>query len=143
MAMSSQRSPAARATPARRPPAMDVVSAASDARTRASLGAALGFRVDGPDGRIGVLRDLAPAEASATCQRLIVRTGLFLVTAVSVPVTDVVSVDAARRRILVRSTPQLAHRPPAELARHIRRFLRAAARRAADDRLSATTGRQR
>ena len=144
MAMTPQVPREARAADERRSRGADVVDTRPEAAALVrTLRSAAGFRVDGPDGRIGVLRGVTPREPSAPPEQLLVSMGLFIVTTVSIEVAEVRSVDAARRRIVVAVTPQPERRRPAELARRIRRFVRVAARRAARDKTTGTSGRQR
>lgn len=144
MAMTPRISPRAAAARTQHSPGTDVVSIRPDAAALApSLRAAAGFRVDGPDGRIGVLRGVAPSEPTAPPEQLLVSIGLFIITTVSIAVAEVRSVDVERRRILVATTPRLPLRSPAELARRVRRFVRLAARRAAGDETPGPSGRQR
>ena len=53
-----------------------------------------GFDVHSPDGRVGVVEQVRPGE-------LVVRSGLFARTVVSVPRWGVVAVDAERSRVVV------------------------------------------
>ncbi len=143
MAMTPRISPRADAVRTAGRPTPDVVGIRPDtAALAAALRAAAGFRVDGPDGRIGVLRGVAPAGPAEPPQRLLVAVGLFIITTVSIAVADVRSVDVQRRRIVVAATPPLPRRTPAELARRVRRFVRTAARRAARNEATATSRRQ-
>lgn len=135
-----------RAAPARPPhvPGTDVVTTRPDPVMLAPvLRAAAGFRVDGPDGRIGVLYGVAPDEPTAPPERLLVSMGLFIVTTVSIPIGEVRSVDGERRRIIVATTPRTIRRSRARVARRVRRLVRMAAQRSARDETSATSGRQR
>ena len=67
-----------------------------------------GFRVDGPEGRIGlveaVMFRIRPDEPDA----LIVRAGMFGRRLVIVPIEDVADVVPRRERILLSRTPDLA-----------------------------------
>jgi hypothetical protein len=85
---------------------------------------AVGFRVDGPEGRVGTLRALVPGDLGAE-PRLRVDVGLFIRREVGVPLRDVREVDPDRRRVLVASVPRIPRRGRAELARRVRRFLHA------------------
>jgi hypothetical protein len=121
-------------------PAADVVAVRPNLAALAPvLRSAAGFRVDGPDGRIGVLREVAPADRMVLPERLLVSFGLFIVTTLSIAVADVRSVDATRRRIVVATTPPLRQRSPADLASPPAR----PDRRAARDEASMTSGSQR
>jgi len=122
----------------------DVVTILPDPVTLAPvLRAAAGFRIDGPDGRIGVLYGVAPDEPTAPPQRLLISMGLFIVTTASIPVGEVRSVDGERQRIIVATTPRTVRRSRARVARRARRLVRIAAQRRARDETSATSGRQR
>jgi hypothetical protein len=144
MAMTPRISPRADAVGKPRPAGADVVGIRPGAAALApTLRAAAGYRVDGPDGRIGVLRGVAPPEPAAPPEQLVVSIGLFIITTVSIAVTEVRSVDVERRRIVVATTPPLRRHRPAGLARRVRRFIRGRARRVAHDETSGTSGRQR
>lgn len=128
MATTHRGTPRAKAARATLPANAEVVSIRPEPAALApALRAAAGFRVDGPDGRIGVLRGVAPAEPAAPPARLLVSIGLFVVTTVPIAVAEVRSVDADRRRIVVAAAPHVRRRQPAELARFVRRFVRTAA----------------
>lgn len=142
MAMTPRISPRADAAHPAGRPRPDVVAIRPGIALAPALHTAAGFRVDGPDGRIGVLRGVAPAGPGGGPQRLLVSVGLFITITVSIAAADVVSVDVERRRIVVATTPPLPRRAPAELARRVRRFVRTAARRAARNGTPATPGRQ-
>jgi hypothetical protein len=142
MAAAPRTSPRADAARTGRPAGADVVGIRPDPVVLApQLRAAAGYRVDGPDGRIGVLYGVAPAEPTAPPERLLVSIGLFIVTTVSIGVADVRAVDVERRRIVVATTPR-PWRRSAGLARLVRRFHAAAAARAAGDDTSVTPRRQ-
>lgn len=144
MAMMRRISPRADAARTTSPHGADVVSLRSDPATPApALRAAAGYRVDGPDGRIGTLRGVVPADPAAPPEQLLVAFGLFIVTTAPIAVAEVRSVDVERRRILVATSPRPHRRRPAELARVVRRFVRTAAARAANDETREHSGRQR
>jgi hypothetical protein len=112
-----QISPRAAPARTRHVPGADVVTIRPDPVTLAPvLRAAAGFRVDGPDGRIGVLHGVSPDEPTAPPQRLLISMGLFIVTTASIAVGEVRSVDGERQRIVVAATP----RPCAGAARESR-----------------------
>jgi hypothetical protein len=142
MAMTPRISPRADAAHTAGRPTPDVVAIRPGVALVPTLRTAAGFRVDGPDGRIGVLRGIAPARPAEQPERLLVAVGLFNINTVSIAVADVRSVDVERRRIVVATTPPLPRRTPAELAHRVRRFVRTAARRAARNEADATSGRQ-
>jgi hypothetical protein len=144
MPRSPQISPRAARARAPHVPGADVVTIRPDPVTLAPvLRAAAGFRVDGPDGRIGVLYGVAPDEPTAPPERLLISMGLFIVTTVSIAVGDVRSVDGQRQRIIVAATPRTLRRRPARAARRVRRLVCVAAQRRARDETSAPSGRQR
>ena len=88
------------------------------------LRSAVGYRVDGPDGRIGVLRAVLPAEMEGSPAHLEISRGLFIVTTVCIPFEDVCSVVPSRRRVVVRVDPPFRRLTPRALERRVRRFLR-------------------
>jgi hypothetical protein len=143
MPRSPQISPRA---PARAPRVhgSDVVTIRPDAVTLAPvLRAAAGFRVDGPDGRIGVLYGVSPDKPTAPPQRLLISIGLFIVTTASIAVGDVRSVDGERQRIIVATTPRTMRSSRARVARRVRPLVCIAAQRRARDETSVTSGRKR
>jgi hypothetical protein len=78
----------------------DVISVRDERRRLAGmLRAAVGFRVDGPDGRVGVLSAVVPDFGDGLPDGIKIATGLFLVTSVDVPFAEVVSVDPFSRRV--------------------------------------------
>ncbi len=83
-----------------------------------------GFRVDGPDGRIGVVRRLVPEAGGDRPQHLVVRTGLFIVRQVRIPVADVVEASPGLRRVVVRTAVRWPPRSRHDLRRVVRRLLR-------------------
>ncbi len=85
---------------------------------------AVGYRVDGPDGRIGTLRAVTPDDAGGPPTRIRISVGLFIPATVEMPVAEVYAVDAVRGRVLVRTAPELPRRSPSGLARRFRRFAR-------------------
>jgi hypothetical protein len=104
----------------------DVVSArARRAGLAAALRAAAGFRVDCPEGRVGVLTAILPEHDDAPPDRIEVASGLFIVTAVNVAFADVSGVDPARRRVFIRVVPERRPAGRHEIARRVRWFLRA------------------
>jgi len=64
-----------------------------------------GYRVDGPEGRIGTFRALVPGDLATGPDRIRVDVGLFARSSVCIPLSDVTHVDPGRRRVLVRSIP--------------------------------------
>jgi hypothetical protein len=84
---------------------------------------AVGFRVDGPEGRIGRVRALVPGDLGVVPQ-VRVDVGLFVRKEIRIPLDDVREVDRERRRVLVDSVPRIPRRGRAELARRVRRFVR-------------------
>lgn len=94
-------------------------------RLAAMLRASIGFRVDCPEGRLGVLTAVLPEYDDLPADRIEVASGFFVVTAVTVAFTDVASVDVTRRRVVIRTAPQRRRGSGAETARRVRRFLQA------------------
>jgi hypothetical protein len=104
----------------------DIVSVRDDRqRLVHMLRAAVGFRVDCPEGRVGVLVAVVPDFGEALPDRIEVATGMFIVTVLKVPFSEVATVDLLRRRVGISAAPE---RPPPRrraTARRVRRFLRA------------------
>jgi len=100
----------------------DVVAAAVVAprapRRPADLRAIEGFRVDGPDGRIGTVTSVSSTTPGAPPDTMHVVTGLFIVRVVPVPALDVLQIDDQRRRVLVRTMLRRPRTP------HVRGMLR-------------------
>jgi hypothetical protein len=94
-------------------------------RLAATLRTAIGFRVDCPEGRVGVLMAVLPEYDDLPPDRIEVATGFFILTAVTVPFTDVGSVDVARRRVVIRTVPERRRASRHQMARRVRQFLRA------------------
>jgi hypothetical protein len=67
------------------------------------LGHCEGFRVDCPDGRVGIVETVLGDEDEPTA--LAVREGLFALETVIVPIEDVVEVHPRAERILLAAAP--------------------------------------
>jgi hypothetical protein len=67
------------------------------------LGHCEGYRVDGPEGRVGIVEAVLGDEEAPTT--LAVREGLFALRTVYVPVDDVAEIEPRAERILLRRTP--------------------------------------
>jgi hypothetical protein len=61
-----------------------------------------GFRVDGPDGRIGVVDHVEQDLEADVPDVVAVASGLWRIRRISIPLTEVVEVQPGRRRIVVR-----------------------------------------
>jgi hypothetical protein len=68
------------------------------------LGRCEGFRVDGPEGRVGVVSAVLGHEDEPTM--LAVREGLFALRTVYVPIEQVAEVQPRAERIVLRSRPE-------------------------------------
>jgi hypothetical protein len=90
--------------------------------------AAVGFRVDGPEGRVGVLSIVIPDYGDGLPERIRITTGLFLTTSVEVAFGEVVSVDPFTRRIRIGSAVEPRRATRRQTARKLRRFLRVGGR---------------
>jgi hypothetical protein len=93
-------------------------------RLAAMLRTAVGFRVDGPEGRVGVLRAVVPDFGDGLPDRIEIATGLFLVTSVDVSFVEVMSVDPFGRRVGIGIVPDRRRASRPQAARNVRRFLR-------------------
>jgi hypothetical protein len=60
-----------------------------------------GFRVDGPDGRIGVVDHVEPGFGAAVPGVVAVASGLWRIRLTRIPLHDVVEVQPHRRRLVV------------------------------------------
>jgi len=87
-----------------------------------------GFRVDGPDGRIGTVAHVVREGPADVPVALDVATGLFIVHIVHIPIRDVIEVRTPRRRLAVRSVPYRPRLSRHHLHRSVHRFLRSPAR---------------
>jgi hypothetical protein len=85
---------------------------------------AVGFRVDGPEGRIGVLTAIEAGDRGDASDHIEVRTGLFIMRTARIPVADVLGVDPARHLVRVRTMPECPQATRHETARRVRRFVR-------------------
>jgi len=111
--------------PAQRPVHREDVVAAAVVAPRAprrptDLRAVEGFRVDGPDGRIGTVTSVSSTPSSAPPDTMHVVTGLFIVRVVPVPALDVLQIDDQRRRVLVRTMLRRPRTPDVRVM--LRRF---------------------
>ena len=68
------------------------------------LGHCEGFRVDGPEGRVGVVEAVLGREDEPTT--LAVREGLFALRTVYVPLEQVAEIQPRAERIVLRSRPE-------------------------------------
>jgi hypothetical protein len=73
-----------------------------------ALGECIGFRVDGPDGRVGTLVGVVAGAWTDRPDAIEVRIGLFRPAILVVGAEAVARVDPARRRVLLRASPDLA-----------------------------------
>lgn len=85
------------------------------------IGAVEGFRVDGPDGRIGVVTRVSSSTVDGPADTIHVVTGLFIVRVVPVAGSEIVQIDTERRRVVIRSMVRLSRTP--NVAGMLRRFL--------------------
>ena len=107
----------------------DIVSVRNDREVLAGvLRSGVGFRVDCPEGRVGVLTRVIPDDYGLVPARIEVATGLFIVVGVEIPFAEVASVDPQRRRVFLRSVPERRRRSPSEMTRTLQHFLRAGGR---------------
>jgi hypothetical protein len=90
--------------------------------------AAIGFRVDCPEGRVGVLTAVFPEDDDVAPDRIEIASGLFILTALTVPFRDVVSVDRSRRRVSIGVVPERRRGSRRAIARRVHEFLRAGGR---------------
>jgi len=108
----------------RRDAAAEVIDASTALNER--LRRAVGFRVDGPEGRVGTLSAFVPGDLGIRPGRLRVDVGVFLRRETEIPVADVCDIDLVRRRVVVRAAPRLPRPARAQVARRVRRFVHAA-----------------
>ena len=107
----------------------DVVSVREHRQRLATmLRAAIGFRVDCPEGRVGILTAVLPEYDDVTPDRIEIASGIFIVTALTVPFAEVASVDPLRRGVSIRVVPERRRASRPEIARRVRHFLRAGGR---------------
>ena len=101
-------------------PARDVVAPRSRPGT-SDIAGVEGFRVDGPDGRIGSVTRVSAPAVGAPPDTMHVVTGLFIVRVVPVPASEVVRIDDELRRVDIRSMVRRPRSP--HVKRMLRRFL--------------------
>jgi hypothetical protein len=107
----------------------DVVSVREHRQRLATmLRAAIGFRVDCPEGRVGILTAVLPEYDDTAPDRIEIASGIFIVTALTVPFAEVASVDPLRRGVSIRGMPERRRASRREMARRVRQFLRAGGR---------------
>jgi hypothetical protein len=97
-------------------------------RLATMLRAAIGFRVDCPEGRVGILTAVLPEYDDTAPDRIEIASGIFIVTALTVPFAEVASVDPLRRGVSIRGMPERRRASRREMARRVRQFLRAGGR---------------
>jgi len=90
---------------------------ASDVRSSYWLKHSEGFQVFGPGGRIGFVALVLSADDGVS--GLVIRTGLFRTQSVFVPIHQVGSVVARRKRLELLITPRPARRRISDLAREL------------------------
>jgi hypothetical protein len=101
-------------------PARDVVAPRSRPGP-SDIAGVEGFRVDGPDGRIGSVTRVSARAVGAPPDTMHVVTGLFIVRVVPIPASDVVRIDDELRRVDIRSMVRRPRSP--HVKRMLRRFL--------------------
>jgi hypothetical protein len=74
----------------------------------AALAGIHGYRVDGPDGRVGTVDGVVAGAWSDRPEAIEVRVGLFRPAVLVVGLADVAAVDPARRRVLLGTSVDLA-----------------------------------
>ena len=98
----------------------DVVAPSRRART-ADIRGVEGFRVDGPDGRIGTVTTVSSSTPGEPPDTIQLATGLFIVRVVPVAVSEILQIDDDRSRVLIRT---MLRRPRTPNVRGmLRRFL--------------------
>jgi hypothetical protein len=104
----------------------DVVAAARDvvaARSAApafDLSGIEGYRVDGPDGRVGVVTNVTASRPDGPLDTIHVVTGLFIVRVTPVAESEILEVDPERRRLFIRT--MLRPQRSTNVVRMLRRF---------------------
>jgi hypothetical protein len=83
-----------------------------------------GYRVDGPDGRVGLVTSVSASRNDGPLDTIHVVTGLFIVRVTPVAVSEILEIDADRRCLLIRTML----RPPrsSNVARMLRRLFASA-----------------
>jgi hypothetical protein len=67
----------------------------------------LGFRVDGPDGRIGTVTGMAYGSQTHRPDAIEIRAGLFQRTMIVVPPEEVIAADPSTKRLTLRRDPRV------------------------------------
>jgi hypothetical protein len=89
--------------------------------SRPRLAGVEGFRVDGPEGRVGYVKSVSSETRGSAPDTLHVATGLFIVRVVPVPAADIVDIEPERRRVAIRRMVRRPRSP--NIAEVLRRFL--------------------
>ena len=94
-----------------------VIRQTSDVRSDYWLLHSKGFKVLGPNGRIGFVALVLSSDEGV--RGLVIRTGLFRTQSVFVPVHEVGSVIARRKRLELLITPRIPRRRISDVAREL------------------------
>jgi len=89
--------------------------------SRRRLAGVEGFRVDGPEGRVGYVKSVSSETSGGAPDTLHVATGLFIVRVVPLPASEIVDVEPERRRLVIRRMLRRSRQP--NIAEVVRRFL--------------------
>ncbi len=82
------------------------------------------YRVDGPEGRFGVVRRVVLEGDGGRPPHLVVTMGLFIIRTVRIPIADIVEIRPDLRRVVVRTAVEAPLRSRLELHGIVRRLLR-------------------
>jgi hypothetical protein len=86
-----------------------------------------GYRVDGPDGRVGVVTRVTASRPEGPLDTIHVVTGLFIIRVTPVAEAEILEVDTARSRLLVRTMLRPPRSP--NIARILQRLVASAGAR--------------
>ena len=79
-----------------------------------------GYRVDGPDGRVGVVTNVTASRSDGPLDTVHVVTGLFIARVTPVAEREILEVDPERRRLFIRT--MLRPQRSSNMARMLRRL---------------------
>jgi hypothetical protein len=102
-------------------PVRDVVAPPPHRPEARDIAGIEGFRVDGPEGRVGVVTTVSSSTGGEPADTVNVVMGLFIVRVVSVAASEIVRIDADHGRVHIRSMLRQPRSPNA--AQMLRRFL--------------------
>jgi hypothetical protein len=102
-------------------PVRDVVAPPPHRSRSDDIARVEGFRVEGPEGRVGMVSGVSSSTSGGPPDTIDVVTGLFIVRVVPVDASEIVRIDDEQRRLHIRSMLRQPRSP--NVSRMLRRFL--------------------